>query len=95
VSIDKVRFWAPDEPNSSRVSAQFFTALPRPGDGVASMRAQDLVSHSLWEMAMETAMYVNGALAAIVGLGWLIELVAHSDGERLREALAFSVRWIR
>ena len=44
---------------------------------------------------METAMYVNGALAAIVGLGWLIELVAHSDGERLHEALAFSVKWIR
>jgi hypothetical protein len=59
------------------------------------MHAQDLVSHILWEIAMETAMYVNGALAAIVGLGWLIELVAHSDGECLHEALAFSVKWIR
>ena len=39
-------------------------------------------------------MYVNGKLAVTVALGWFIELKVHSTGESLREALAFSVKWI-
>jgi hypothetical protein len=44
---------------------------------------------------METALFVNGTLAGIVTLGWLLELMVHSKGESLREALAFSVKWVR
>ena len=40
-------------------------------------------------------MYINAGLALVVTLGWLFELAVHSDGERLREALAISVRWTR
>ncbi|MBU1360898.1 MAG: hypothetical protein KKC79_09400 [Gammaproteobacteria bacterium] len=42
---------------------------------------------------MESAMYINAGLAIVVALGWLVELVRHSDGERLREALAISIKW--